>query len=81
MHGGNSVRAALRPGADTLQPPLRCGFRCVVPDHMGMGKSGVPAAPYPYQLRHHVANVETLLPALDLQHLTLIVHDWGGRWA
>jgi haloalkane dehalogenase len=59
-------------------PPLAQGFRCVVPDHMGMGKSGVPAAPYPYQLRHHVANVEALLLALDLQHLTLILHDWGG---
>jgi haloalkane dehalogenase len=59
-------------------PPLSQGFRCVVPDHMGMGKSGVPAAPYPYQLRHHVANVEALLLALDLQHLTLILHDWGG---
>jgi haloalkane dehalogenase len=59
-------------------PRLSERGRCIVPDHMGMGKSGVPDAPYPYRLGHHVANLETLLLSLDLSELTLILHDWGG---
>jgi haloalkane dehalogenase len=52
--------------------------RCIVPDHMGMGKSGTPRDPYPYRLRHHVANLEALLLHLDLHQMTLVLHDWGG---
>lgn len=59
-------------------PPLAARGRCIVPDHMGMGKSGVPDAPYPYRLGHHIDNLETLLLALDLRALTLCLHDWGG---
>jgi haloalkane dehalogenase len=59
-------------------PRLSARHRCVVPDHMGMGKSGVPDLPYPYRLQHHVANLETLLLALDLRDITLVLHDWGG---
>lgn len=59
-------------------PPLSTYARCIVPDHMGMGKSGVPAAPYPYRLRHHIDHLETLLLRLQLRHITLAVHDWGG---
>jgi pimeloyl-ACP methyl ester carboxylesterase len=59
-------------------PRLSERGRCIVPDHMGMGKSGVPSAPYPYRLPHHIVNLESLLLALDLRDLTLILHDWGG---
>src|SRR2546421_8657445 len=52
--------------------------RCIVPDHMGMGKSGVPQEPYPYRLQHHIANFENLLLHLDLRDITLVLHDWGG---
>ena len=52
--------------------------RCIVPDHMGMGKSGIPREAYPYQLRHHVANLEALLLHLNLHEMTLVLHDWGG---
>jgi haloalkane dehalogenase len=52
--------------------------RVIVPDHMGMGKSDAPAEPYPYLLRHHVANLEALVISLGLSDITLIIHDWGG---
>ncbi len=52
--------------------------RCIVPDHMGMGKSGIPQEPYPYRLQHHIANFENLLLHLDLRDVTLVLHDWGG---
>jgi pimeloyl-ACP methyl ester carboxylesterase len=59
-------------------PPLAKITRCVVPDHMGMGKSEVPRGPYPYRLVHHIANLEALIIELDVQDITLAVHDWGG---
>ena len=42
-------------------PSLARHRRCIVPDHMGMGKSSVPPAPYPYRLQHHIANFEALM--------------------
>jgi haloalkane dehalogenase len=59
-------------------PPLSQRRRCIAPDHMGMGKSGTPDEPYPYRLRHHIANLETLLLDLDVRGMTLVLHDWGG---
>ena len=62
----------------TFIPILSQHRRCIVPDHMGMGKSGIPRNPYPYRLRHHVANLEALLLHLDLHQMTLVLHDLGG---
>lgn len=59
-------------------PVLSKDVRCIVPDHMGMGKSGVPRDPYPYRLRHHMANLAALVLRLDLTAITLVAHDWGG---
>jgi len=59
-------------------PALARRHRCIVPDHMGMGKSEAPAEPYPYRLSHHAANLEALVLTLDLRGVTLVLHDWGG---
>lgn len=59
-------------------PRLARRYRCIAPDHMGMGKSETPAAPFPYRLSHHIANLEALLLQLDLRAVTLVLHDWGG---
>jgi haloalkane dehalogenase len=59
-------------------PSLARHRRCIVPDHMGMGKSSVPPAPYPYRLQHHIANFAALMLHLDLRDVTLVLHDWGG---
>ncbi len=55
-------------------------FRCIAPDHVGMGKSDKPGAEaYPYTLQARIADLESLLQTLNLaQPLTLVVHDWGG---
>jgi haloalkane dehalogenase len=58
--------------------PLAQHWRCVVPDHMGMGKYDTPLKPYPYQLHHHIDNLEALLLRLNLHDVTLVLHDWGG---
>jgi cis-3-alkyl-4-acyloxetan-2-one decarboxylase len=52
-------------------------YRCVVPDHMGMGKSDKPQD-YPYTLSQHIDNLEKLVDHLGLDDITLVVHDWGG---
>lgn len=62
----------------TFIPPLSRHHRCIVPDHMGMGKSGVPQNPNLYRLQHHVDNFENLMLCLDLNNMTLVLHDWGG---
>lgn len=52
--------------------------RVIIPDHMGMGKSSVPKAPYPYLLKNHISNLEELVLKLELNDITLVLHDWGG---
>ncbi|EFH88196.1 alpha/beta fold hydrolase [Ktedonobacter racemifer] len=59
-------------------PPLARRYRCIVPDHMGMGKSDVPQDRSRYCLERHIANLEGLLLHLDVRDITLVLHDWGG---
>jgi haloalkane dehalogenase len=59
-------------------PPLSQHNRCIVPDHMGMGKSSTPEDRSLYRLAQHIDNLEALLLHLNLVDITLILHDWGG---
>ncbi|NOX55371.1 MAG: alpha/beta fold hydrolase, partial [Planctomycetes bacterium] len=56
---------------------LSQGYRVLAVDHLGMGFSDKPQA-YPYDLAHHIANLQAFLEQLDLTGVTLIAHDWGG---
>lgn len=51
--------------------------RVVVPDHIGCGRSDKPQD-WPYRLEDHVDNLVRLVEHLDLQRITVVVHDWGG---
>lgn len=51
--------------------------RVVAPDHMGFGKSATPAD-RSYWLKDHVDNIEAFVLALNLQDITLVMHDFGG---
>ena len=55
---------------------LKKSHRCVVPDHMGMGKSDKPQN-YSYTLSQHIDNLESLVDKLGLKNITLVLHDWG----
>ena len=59
---------------------LRDRYRCIVPDHVGMGLSDKPDdAAYRYTLQSRVDDLETLLAKLGIDGpVTLAVHDWGG---
>ena len=59
---------------------LRDRYRCIVPDHVGMGLSDKPADDkYEYTLQARVDDLDRLLDALGIAGpVTLAVHDWGG---
>ncbi len=73
LHGNPSwsfyYRNAIRELADS--------HRVVAPDHVGCGLSEKPQQ-YAYCLRQHIDNLEKLVEHLDLNDITLMVHDWGG---
>ncbi|KVA18312.1 alpha/beta fold hydrolase [Burkholderia ubonensis] len=60
-----------------LIPVLSPTHRVVVPDHMGFGKSATPPD-RSYWLQDHIDNLERLVLALDLDRVTLVMHDFGG---
>ena len=59
---------------------LRDRYRCIVPDHVGMGYSDKPGdAQYDYTLQSRVDDLAALLDHLGIAGpVTLAVHDWGG---
>ena len=66
---------------------LRDRYRCIVPDHVGMGLSDKPgdaagASPrYDYTLQSRIDDLQALLHHAgvdDATPVTLVVHDWGG---
>jgi haloalkane dehalogenase len=60
-------------------PPVHAaGFRCVVPDHAGFGRSDKPIDLAWHSLERHVELTGTLLEGLDLRDVSLVLHDWGG---
>ena len=60
-----------------LIPILSITHRVLVPDHMGFGKSETPSD-RTYWLQDHIDNLERFVLALDLNDITLIMHDFGG---
>jgi len=53
-------------------------YRCIAPDHLGMGLSSKPQTGFGYRLAEHIENLVRLVEALQLKKYHLIVHDWGG---
>ncbi|MEX2188016.1 MAG: alpha/beta fold hydrolase [Pirellulales bacterium] len=55
-------------------------YRCIVPDHVGMGLSDKPDDDgYEYNLARRVTDIEALLEHLGIrERAALVVHDWGG---
>jgi haloalkane dehalogenase len=59
---------------------LRDQYRCIVPDHLGCGRSDKPAeSQYDFSLKSRIDDVEALLDHLGVtKDVTLFLHDWGG---
>ena len=57
-------------------------YRTIAPDHMGCGLSDKPDADgYDFHLKSRVADFSALMDHLQLDRVTLLVHDWGGMIA
>jgi len=61
----------------TLVRSLAPKFRCIVPDHIGMGLSEKPQD-YTYTLARRIDDLEALVKSLGVRRIHLVVHDWGG---
>lgn len=58
-------------------PAWAKNYRVIALDHMGFGKSETPQN-RTYWLQDHVDNLEKFVMDLDLNNLTLVMHDFGG---
>jgi pimeloyl-ACP methyl ester carboxylesterase len=56
---------------------LSGSFRCIAPDHIGFGLSDKPPD-YNYETLRHSENLGHFCEELDLENITLAVHDFGG---
>lgn len=54
------------------------GYRVIVPDLVGFGRSDKPAQREDYTYQRHVDWMTGFLTGLDLQHVNLVCQDWGG---
>ena len=54
------------------------GYRVIVPDLVGFGRSDKPAAQDDYTYARHVQWMRAWLDAQGLDRITLICQDWGG---
>jgi haloalkane dehalogenase len=61
-----------------VSPLVEAGYRCVVPDYIGFGKSDKVVEDEWYVIERHCEVIRSLIDALDLRDCALGVHDWGG---
>jgi len=61
-----------------IPPLVDAGYRAIVPDHLGFGRSDKPDDPALYAIPRHADRLEALLESLDLRGATVVPQDWGG---
>lgn len=76
VHGNPESSYLYRNIIREVESRSRKPFRLVVMDHIGFGLSD--RASYEMVDMDHAENLYQLVQYLDLQNVTLIVHDWGG---
>jgi haloalkane dehalogenase len=54
------------------------GFRAVVPDMFGFGRSDKPANQNDYSYQFHVDAINAFVKGIELTGATLVCQDWGG---
>jgi pimeloyl-ACP methyl ester carboxylesterase len=59
-------------------PLTDAGYRVIVPDCLGFGRSEKPPRPELYRIAAHARRLEELLESLDLREATVVPQDWGG---
>jgi len=59
-------------------PPLSKGYRVMAMDFVGFGRSDKFRNTEDYSFQMHRDTLKSFIENLDLNGITLIVHDWGG---
>ena len=76
LHGGSYYGWYWKSQIDAL---TRAGFRVVVEDRLGWGKSSKPILPYSISL--HASNTATLMDHLKIVRAAIVGHSIGGQMA
>lgn len=76
LHGKNFFGAYWK---DTIRFLTRNGFRVIVPDQLGFGKSAKPDIHYSFHLL--AANTKKLLDTLGIKEVAVVGHSMGGMLA
>lgn len=61
-----------------IPPLVDAGFRCVLQDMPGFGRSDKPTEVEWYTYDRLAAALHDLIETLDLRDINFVVHDWGG---
>jgi pimeloyl-ACP methyl ester carboxylesterase len=61
-----------------IPPLLEAGYRVIVPDHLGFGRSEKPNDPELYHVDRQAERFEVFMESLELEDVTLVPQDWGG---
>lgn len=61
-----------------IGPLVAAGFRVVVPDLIGFGRSDKPASRAVHTYANHEAWLRSMVEQLDLRDVRAHLHDWGG---
>ena len=64
-----------------IPPLVAAGYRVIVPDLRGYGKSDAPRAVEDYDIAHLTGDMIGLLDALRIKKAVFMGHDWGGLLA
>ncbi len=76
LHGKNFFGAYWK---DTIDVLARSGYRVIIPDQIGFGKSSKPDIHYSFHLM--AANTRKLLDALGVERVVVVGHSMGGMLA
>jgi len=75
MHGNPSWGYLYRKMVPVL---VEAGYRVLVPDLVGFGRSDKPEGAECYSYAKHIAWMRDWLLALNVSNITLVAQDWGG---
>lgn len=75
VHGNPTWSFLYRKVAAELQGT---GYRVVMPDMVGLGLSSKPTSMDEHTLDQHIAWSGQVIDALGLDHVVVLVQDWGG---
>ena len=75
LHGNNTWGYCYRK---MIQPLVEHGYRVIVPDMIGFGRSDKPVYQSWHSYQQHRSIMMSFIQKLNLQNIMLVCHDWGG---